>query len=110
MLTAGIHQGTYCCWRSRVAIRAQEIGCNALGGVAVPKLWYPPPAGIGCRQAVRETVSIRTDEAVGSLSDGNGSLRIASYRQAGYAESGGLFLDSAGVGDYYSRVRHESEE
>src|SRR5258708_27920427 len=45
------------------------------------------------------TTLFRSNKQVGTFRDGDGALGVLAQRQAGDAESGGFFLDAAGIGE-----------
>src|SRR5438477_10945816 len=53
---------------------------------------------------------IRTNQKVGTLGDGNRALGIFTQCEAGDAESGGLFLDAAGISEHEAGFAQETEK
>ncbi len=47
---------------------------------------------------------------IGAHRDGNGPLRIFTYGDTGNAQTRGLLLDAARVGDHQCGVAHEPQE
>lgn len=86
---------------------------DAFGGVAVPEWWNAAGLAFSHQDSLcgRDDFGwVGTDELVGPLRDGDGTLGVLPEGEAGDAEGGGFFLDAAGIGQDKGGFAEEAEE
>src|SRR5262249_39811771 len=97
----------------RVAARLVEDVDDSLGRVAVPERQRTMGSrwiGERLEGFVDGPVGIAADDAIGPVRDGHGPLGRVSERQARNPEKGGLFLNSAGIGQHETGPADERDE
>src|SRR5690606_23916800 len=92
--------------------RLRELRGDALGGVAVPEFRYAAPLAAGgedVADAGQDQRAVAADQRVGALLDGDRALGIGAQRETGHAETRGLLLHAAGIGEHEARLAHQPE-
>ena len=84
---------------------------NTLRSITIPKLGNHAFFKTIVLGIVYESLQIIHDaQTIGTLADGNRTLRIRPQGQAGDAQIGGFFLDAPGIGDEQSTIKNQTHE
>ena len=87
-----------------------QFGRDSITGMTIPqrdRLAFRPLASDGVVKSGANPLGIVADEPAGPQRQRDRAFGVIAQREAGYAQNGRLFLESARIGQYDGRPRYE---
>jgi hypothetical protein len=88
----------------------RQFGRDPITGMTIPqrdRLALCPSASDSVVKSGANPIGIVADESAGTQRKRDRTFGVLAQREAGYAQNGRLFLESARIGEYDGRPRYE---